>query len=96
MRRPEEEPVQRVPDLPRYEAFYYQAMKYGPQGHRQAMADPTDFQGRVARTRDAMELAIEGATTENETEDIVDQVMALAEENPTATVEELMNIVGRG
>lgn len=96
MRRPEEEPVQRLPDLPLFEAFYYQAMKYGPQGRLQAMADPTDFQGRIARTKDAMELAIEGAATENEAEDVVEKVMALAEENPEMTVEGLIDLIGRG
>lgn len=90
-------PVQAVGplfNLPGYEAFYYKALKYGKPGRRaQPMADVTDFQGQAAAARDAMELALEGAANENVTQDAVDQILAMSQENPAATVEELMQII---
>ena len=74
--------------------FYAEAVKFGPKG--QAMADPTDFQGRKARAREAMELALEGEGGENQANNAYERLMALAEENPVATINELMRIIGRG
>ena len=86
--------VSQLSDLPKYEAFYYGALKYGQPGKRaQSMADVTDFQGRAAKARDAMELALEGSADENMTQDAVDQIIAMSQENPAATIEELMQII---
>ena len=74
--------------------FYYGATKFGPGKGR--MADPTDFQGRMAQAKEAMELALEGKAGENETQDAYERLMAMADENPAATVDELMKIIGRG
>lgn len=57
------------------------------------MADPTDFQGRKAQAREAMELALEGNADENMTEDAVEQIIRLAQEDQGATVDELMKII---
>jgi hypothetical protein len=43
-----------------------------------------------------MELALEGEGGENASEDAYTRLMSLAEENPAATVDELMKIIGRG
>jgi hypothetical protein len=43
-----------------------------------------------------MELALEGEGGENGSEDAYTRLMSLAEENPVATVDELMKIIGRG
>jgi hypothetical protein len=86
--------ISQIPELPRYEAFYYGALKYGPQGKQaQTMADPTDFQGRAARAKEAMELALEGNADENMTEDAVQRIIDLAQEDQGATVDELMQII---
>lgn len=79
------------------DVFYYQAMKFGG-GKRgaQAMADPTDFQGQAMRARESMELAMEGEGGENLEKDAYQRLMELAEANPSATIEELLNIIGRG
>ena len=74
--------------------FYAGAVKFGPGKGR--MADPTDFQGRMAKAREAMELALDGEGGENQAEDAYERLMAMAEENPAATIEELMQIIGRG
>lgn len=60
------------------------------------MADPTDFQGRMAKAKEAMELALEGEGGENKAEDAYERLMSMAQENPAATVDELMKIIGRG
>jgi hypothetical protein len=60
------------------------------------MADVTDFQGRKEQARRSMELALEGEGGENASEDAYTRLMSLAEENPAATVDELMKIIGRG
>ncbi len=88
--------VSQLAQLPGYEAFYYGALKYGQPGKRaQSMAEVTDFQGRAAAARDAMELALEGSADENMTQDAVDQIIAMSQENPAATIEELMQIIGK-
>ena len=43
-----------------------------------------------------MELALEGEGDENRAEDAYERLMSMAEENPAATVDELMRIIGRG
>lgn len=75
------------------DAFYYGAVKFGPGEGR--MADPTDFQGRMRKAKESMELALEGKAGENETQDAYERLMAMADENPAATVDELMKIIGR-
>jgi hypothetical protein len=60
------------------------------------MADPTDFQGRARKARESMELALEGEDGENGAEDAYTRLMALSEEDPAATIDELMRIIGRG
>lgn len=74
--------------------FYSGAVKFGPGA--ESMAAPTDFQGRMAQARESMELALEGKAGENETQDAYERLMAMADENPAATVDELMKIIGRG
>lgn len=77
--------------------FYYQAMKFGGgEKSRQAMASETDFQGQMMRARDSMELALEGEGGENESQDAYERLMALSEQNPAATIDELMRIIERG
>lgn len=94
VRRVPQQTVSQLSDLPKYEAFYYGAMKYGQPGAKaQSMAEVTDFQGRAAAARDAMELALEGSADENMTQDAVDQIIAMSQENPAATIEELMQII---
>lgn len=74
------------------EVFYGRgAVKFGPGA--KPMADVTDFQGRKAQAREALELALEGEGGENQAENAYERLMALAEENPAATVDELMKIV---
>ena len=70
------------------------AVKFGPGAGR--MADPTDFQGRMRQARESMELALEGEGGENRAEDAYERLMKMAQENPAATVDELMRIIGRG
>ena len=69
------------------------AVKFGPGAGR--MADPTDFQGRMRQARESMELALEGEGGENKAEDAYEHLMSMAQENPAATVDELMKIIGR-
>lgn len=77
--------------------FYAGAVKFaGDKGKEQGMADVADFQGRMAQARESMELALEGKAGENETQDAYERLMAMADENPAATVDELMKIIGRG
>lgn len=59
------------------------------------MADVTDFQGRREQARESMELALNGKGGENQQEDAYTRLMALADENPVATIDELMKIIGR-
>lgn len=70
------------------------AVRFGPGA--KSMADVTDFQGRKEQARRSMELALEGEGGENQADDAYTRLMALAQEDPAATVEELMNIIGRG
>jgi hypothetical protein len=77
------------------DVFYAGALRFGP-GAKQSMADPTDFQGRARKARESMELALEGEDGENGAEDAYTRLMALADENPAATIDELMKIIGRG
>lgn len=77
--------------------FYAGAVKFaGDRGKAQSMADVADFQGRMAKARESMELALEGEGGENRAEDAYERLMSMAEENPAATVDELMKIIGRG
>jgi hypothetical protein len=79
------------------DVFYAGAVKFaGDKGKPQSMADPTDFQGRMARARESMELALDGEGGENRAEDAYERLMSMAEENPAATIDELMKIIGRG
>lgn len=59
------------------------------------MADPTDFQGRMRQAKESMELALEGEGGENKAEDAYERLMSMAQENPAATVDELMKIIGK-
>ncbi len=78
------------------DVFYAGAVKFaGDKGKAQSMADVADFQGRAARAREAMELALEGEGGEN-ADNAYERLMAMADENPAATVDELMRIIGRG
>jgi hypothetical protein len=43
-----------------------------------------------------MELALEGEGGENGAEDAYTRLMSLSEEDPAATIDELMRIIGRG
>jgi hypothetical protein len=70
------------------------ALEFGPGAA--AMADVADFQGRKAQARRSMELALDAAGGENQADDAYERLMSLAKESPAATVEELMNIIGRG
>ena len=70
------------------------AVQFGPGAA--SMASAADFQGRKEQARRSMELALEGQGGENGAEDAYTRLMSLAQENPAATVEELMNIIGRG
>jgi hypothetical protein len=79
------------------DVFYAGAVRFaGDKGKRQSMADPTDFQGRMAKARESMELALEEEGGENRAEDAYERLMSMAEENPAATIDELMKIIGRG
>ena len=42
-----------------------------------------------------MELALEGEGGENEADDAYERLMALSEQNPAATIDELMRIIER-
>ena len=76
--------------------FYAGAVKFaGDKGKKQSMADVTDFQGRAAKARESMELALEGEGGEN-AQDAYERLMSMADQNPAATVDELMRIIGRG
>lgn len=75
------------------DVFYAGAVKFGPGAA--SMAAPTDFQGRMAQAKEAMELALEGEGGENKAQDAYERLMAMADENPAATVDELMKIIGR-
>jgi hypothetical protein len=73
------------------------AVKFaGDKGNRQSMADVTDFQGRMRQAKESMELALEGEGGENKAQDAYERLMSMAQENPAATVDELMKIIGRG
>lgn len=65
-------------------------MKFGPGA--KPMADVTDFQGRKAQAKEAMELALEGEGGENQAENAYERLMALADD-PAMTINDLMNIV---
>ena len=69
------------------------AVQFGPGA--KSMADPTDFQGRMSQAKRSMELALEGEGGEN-AENAYERLMSMAQENPGATVDELMKIIGRG
>lgn len=79
--------------------FYYTAMKFGGgKGGQQSMASQTDFQGQKMKLEDAMELAMQENDAENADSDgtpksAYERLMSMAEENPSATVDELMKIV---
>jgi hypothetical protein len=89
------QPSQQAGVLPLADVFYGKgAVKFGP--GEGMMADPTDFQGRMAQAKEAMELALEGEGGENRAEDAYERLMALADERPADTVDELMKIIGRG
>jgi hypothetical protein len=75
------------------DVFYAGALKFGPGAGR--MADPTDFQGRMRKAREAMELALEGEGGEN-AEDAYERLMSMSEENPGATINELLEYVMKG
>jgi hypothetical protein len=70
------------------------AVQFGAKS--KSMADVTDFQGRKEQARRSMELALEGEGGENGADDAYTRLMALADENPAATIDELMKIIGRG
>lgn len=89
------QPAQQTGVLPLADVFYGRgAVKFGPDAGR--MADPTDFQGRMAQAKEAMELALEGEGGENRAEDAYDRLMALADERPAETVDALMQMIKRG
>lgn len=85
-----------IPQRPGLADVFYGkgAVRFGPGAGR--MADPTDFQGRMRQAKESMELALAGEGGENGAEDAYERLMAMAEENPAATVDELMRIIGRG
>ena len=70
------------------------AVEFGQKAR--SMADVSDFQGRKEQARQSLELALEGDGGENRAQDAYTRLMALAEENPAATIDELMKIIGRG
>jgi hypothetical protein len=91
--QPAAQPAQIRPGLA--DVFYGKgAVQFGEKS--KSMADVTDFQGRKEQARRSMELALEGEGGENASEDAYTRLMSLAEENPAATVDELMKIIGRG
>jgi len=94
---PQEAPQQAAPQAPGVaDVFYAGAVKFGgDKGKSQSMASATDFQGRMAQAKEAMELALEGEGGEN-AENAYERLMSMAQENPAATVDELMKIIGRG
>ncbi len=88
-------PVSQMQPLPLADVFYGKgAVQFGPGAP--SMADVTDFQGRKAQARRSLELALEGEGGENQQEDAYTRLMALADESPTATIDELMDLIGRG
>jgi hypothetical protein len=93
---PEQAAAQPAPIRPGLADVFYGkgAVQFG-RGAK-SMADITDFQGRKEQARRSMELALEGEGGENGSEDAYTRLMSLAEENPAATVDELMKIIGRG
>lgn len=73
------------------EVFYGRgAVKFGPGA--KPMADVTDFQGRKAQAREALELALEGEGGENQAENAYERLMALADD-PAMNINDLMKIV---
>ena len=76
------------------EVFYGRgAVSYGPGA--ESMASVTDFQGQKRQTAKALRLALDGEDGENRPEDVVDHLMNLAG-RPETTVEDLIDIIGRG
>jgi hypothetical protein len=76
--------------------FYAGAVKFaGDKGKQQSMADVADFQGRAAQAKEAMELALEGEGGEN-AENAYERLMSMSEENPGATINELLEYVMKG
>lgn len=49
----------------------------------------------MAQAKESLELALEGEGGENRAQDAYERLMAMADENPAATVDELMKIIGR-
>lgn len=79
------------------DVFYAGALSFaGDKGKPQSMASVTDFQGRMSKARESMELALEGKAGENQMEDAYERLMSMAQEAPAETIEELMRIIGRG
>ena len=76
------------------DVFYAGAVKFGPGAA--SMAAPTDFQGRLAQAKEAMELALEGEGGENKAEDAYERLIAMADENPIATADKLLEYVMKG
>lgn len=70
------------------------AVEFGPGA--ESMAAVSDFQGQKAQAGNAMELALEGKGGENAANDAYTRLMALASQDSSATVDELMRIIGRG
>jgi hypothetical protein len=93
---PEQSAAQPAPIRPGVADVFYGkgAVQFGEKS--KSMADVTDFQGRKEQARRSMELALEGEGGENASEDAYTRLMSLAEENPAATIDELMKIIGRG
>jgi len=93
---PEQAAAQPAPIRPGLADVFYGkgAVQFGEKS--KSMADVTDFQGRKEQARRSMELALEGEGGENGAQDAYTRLMALSEENPAATVDELMKIIGRG
>lgn len=96
MEMPQQAPQQMAAMSPRLADVFYGkgAVKFGPGAGK--MADPTDFQGRMRQAKESMELALEGEGGENKAEDAYERLMSMAQENPAATVDELMKIIRRG
>lgn len=91
---PEQAAAQPAPIRPGLADVFYGkgAVQFG-RGAK-SMADITDFQGRKEQARRSMELALEGEGGEN-AENAYERLMSMAQENPGATVDELMKIIGR-
>lgn len=79
------------------DVFYAGAVKFaGGKGKEQSMADVADFQGRLAQAKEAMELALEGEGGENKAGDAYERLIAMADENPIATADKLLEYVMKG